>query len=217
VYNARFAWAAQPTHVRLFIVYLIVAACITTILSLRLVRRLWTTRRPRMQISLQDICDGVIGADLLAQSALSNGVVYESSGGLGVSGQAASAKITRNEFLRTVQAAESRFSYLWDMCYVDVESLKKVATFTLLLSFLVVVYGAFPTFRDFCNNSKLTAVSCLVSAIELLLARFALGLSFCAALYLISCSFDLVMVRRKTRWTYLSALLKSELDFGVIS
>ena len=71
MYNTHLSWVTEPIHVRLFILYLLVVICITLVRTKKLV---WSLYMPgaRKQISLDNIRDGTVDANLLAQSALAN-------------------------------------------------------------------------------------------------------------------------------------------------
>ena len=75
-----------------------------------------------------------------------------------------------------MQAAENRFLYPWEVCTAEVKSTKRLAVLTLLLSFLVVSYGAFSTFSKAFNNTNITGTQALIKTGFRLLDRLAYGL-----------------------------------------
>jgi hypothetical protein len=113
--------------------------------------------------------------------------------------------------LRTVEAAESRFLYLWEMCHASVKSIRRMVLLTLLSSALVVVYGAFPTWGDEFNNGTIVGSMALFETADKLFARLALGLSVCVILYAASSFFEGAITRRRTQWKYNCVRWKNDL------
>jgi hypothetical protein len=152
----------------------------------------------RKRVSLRDIRDGIIMPELLAESALENRIVcdvpsdHDPETPLPVEAEAT--------FLRTVQAAENRFLYLWEVCSAEVKSTKRLAVLTLLLSFLVVSYGAFSTFSETYNSANITGTQALIKTGFRLLDRLAHGLLVCTALYGTAILFEGALMRRRNSW-----------------
>jgi hypothetical protein len=211
--EAHLYWASQPTHVRLFLLYLFGVAAVGVVNAVKLARLLYSIPGQRAGISFEEMIFKDVGAkDALAESALGGrGLAYMSLEAWHNETQSAILKIDGSQVLRRVEAAGNRFDYLWGGCHADVTALRRASTPVLLLSLLVVVYGAFPTFHDFCNNSKLVPLDCLILTLDQLLTRLALGLGCCLALHLAANWFDRALIRRKTRWKYFSESLKTEL------
>lgn len=204
-------WVYEPIHVKLFFLYLLAVICISTVLLMKLTYRLFSLPG-RERISFQNLRDGAVNTDLLAESALANRVLDEpvagESGGTDITRHTDSQKAT----LRAAGAAARKFSYLWEMCYVRVQSIKRLVSLTLLVSFLILVYGFVPAWGNEFENANVTGMHALFNAIPELLARLALGLFSCAALYGAASFFEGVLARRKAYWTYVSDKLKDEMS-----
>jgi hypothetical protein len=197
----RFNWAVEPLHVRLFILYLFVAVIVTIVRSLKLTRRIYTLQK-RNGVSLRDISHGGISANELAQFALTNRLLVEPSPFVGDYGSGDAETSGEKPTLRTLQIADTKFRYLWQLGSVDVAFMKKLVRLTLLLSLLLVVYGAFPTWSEEFNDHNVTGTVALHRAAGDLLARVTIGVTVSVLIYMVSILFDGSLRRRKTRWRY---------------
>lgn len=191
----RLQWMAQGWLVRLFILYLLSVVCISLIRSIRLAWRLhsFPGRKP---VSLQEISDGVVSGEMLAQSALSNKVLWKSV-----------LEAGRRELSGTLQLADSRFTYLWDLCCIDVKSIRRSIHLILLLSSTLVLWTLFPTWEA-GHQGRTTGTWALFHAIDLTFAWLGLALFVCSFLYALYSRFEGTMMRRKASWSYLRARLE---------
>jgi hypothetical protein len=180
VYSTPWNWAIEPLHVRLFVLYLLGAGCFTLWRSVNLMRRLFSI-------------------DRVTKAALRNDVSLGPRPGER-SSSTEPKTVGSVDVFRREQAAECEFSVLSEACDADIASINRLVTLTLYLSLLVVVYGAFPTWADEFNNSKVTGNMALHSAVEKLFARFTLGLSTSILLYAASSFFVGNLARRRIKW-----------------
>jgi hypothetical protein len=196
-------WFGQPIHVRLFIVYLAVVACIALTYSLRLFWQLYSLRN-REVFSLQTIRDRAISADLLADYALANRVRCERPlEAKRTQDLASEARGKGTDLL--LQSAESRFRYLWEISYAKVGAIRRLVPLSLLLCILTVIYGAYPTFSAAFGSGSVTGRLALYETGAALLDRLSLGLFVCAILYVISTYFEGVLKHRRACWEYFYA------------
>jgi hypothetical protein len=200
---ASIEWFGQPTHVRLFIVYLAVVACIAFRYSLRLFWQLYSLRN-REVLSLQTIRDRAISADLLADYALANRVRSERPAEAKRTPNLPSEARSKGKDL-LLQSAESRFRYLWETSYAKVEAIRRLVPLSLLLSLLTVIYGAYPTFTAVFSSGRVTGRLALYETGAALLDRLSLGIFICAILYVVSSFFEGVLKRRRACWQYFYA------------
>jgi len=112
--------------------------------------------------------------------------------------------------LQAIRAAEARFRYLWEMCDADVRALKRLARLTLLLAFVVIVHGAFPTFRDHYEDKDVVGAYAAFVTLKLLFARLAAGMSVCALLYAVSNVFETALMRRQASWRFMLACIEND-------
>ena len=204
-------WPSQPAHVRLFLVYLAVIVCTTLAYSLMLTSRLYSLRS-RITVSLRTLNGGALDAGLLAEYALANrvrlGPLEEGSHPSDIATRASGELLA----LSTLRSAESKFQYLWEVCDAKIETIRRLAVLTFLLSFLTVIYGAYPTFNAEFGSGNITGSLALYNSMNALLYRFALGLCIGAVLYGLFTLFKGAIERRRTRWKYFCAKLNESLS-----
>ena len=206
-------WPSHPTHVRLFLLCLAVIVCTTLAYSLMLTSRLYSLRS-RTTVSLRTLSGGTLSAELLAEYALANrvrlGPLEEGSLPPDVATRA-SDQLSASSTLRS---AESKFQYLWQICDVKIETIRRLAVLTFLLSFLTVIYGAYPTFNAEFGSGNITGSLALYKSVNALLYRLSLGLCTVAVLYGLFTLFKGAVERRRTRWNYFCAILNERLSKG---
>jgi len=194
-------WVMQPTSVRLLLLGLLGVAAISVVRSARLARRLY--RYSGEPTSLESIVDGRADPDLVAASALAGQALCTTVLGARAVSQPPLDRAGVEGVHCVLRAAENKFSYLWEKCYSDVQSIKSASMFSFLLSLVMVAYGAFPTYSRFYNNSNRPGSLCLFLTVEQLFLLLALGWSCCVALYLAASFFERTLADRKTCWKYL--------------
>jgi hypothetical protein len=179
---------------------------------LRFVRLGWCLYRYWGKTVLPEaFAQGAVAPDLLARYALANRVRCTTVR-LGPSDSGSIAEhACGNRVLCILRVAETSFLYLWEKCHSDVESGKRACVLTLLLSFLVVIYGANPIYHGYREGSRLTGYACLLLTLQQLLSLLAFGLSLCTVLYLVASFFEGTLADRKACWKYFCAKLQNEL------
>lgn len=206
--------AAEPFHSKLFILYLLAVYGTAIVCSLKLVWSLTCFVR-RRRVSWRSIVHEGNKADVLARFVLSNRISVESLADEGVDSIKASSS-TDDAVFRTLRVADSWFLYLLGICNTYVAIMKRLARLTLLVSVLVVAYGACWTWADQFNDRNITGGLALLFAARLLLWRLSLGLCASAILYAISSLFELKLMRRLNSWKYLYSqiILQSSTHFS---
>jgi hypothetical protein len=203
LYSSHFTWAAQPTHVRIFLLYLMAITFWAVWVSFRLIRRLQSVGGPKT-VSIQILSNGEFTSFDLAEFALQNRNRYVELEKPPLATEHGSRK---GESDVVLHLADSYFRYLWGTLSIHVYTLKRVAFLTGLFSIWIIVYGAFPTFWDFRNNSSLLPSDCLVLTLEQLCGRFALGMFISVSLYAVSVFFSQTLASRNSLWTYYHRLV----------
>lgn len=203
-------WVMQPMSVRLFLLGLLGVIIISVARSGRLARRLY--RYSGEPTSPENIVNGKADPDRLAASALAGRVLCRTGLDTRAISQPSMDRVGVGEVPYALRAAESKFSYLWEKCYSDMQSIKRASIFTFLLSLVMVAYGAFPTYSRFYNNSNRPGSLCLFLTAEQLFLLLALGWSSCATLYFASSFFERALAHRKASWKYFCESLRNELS-----
>jgi len=201
-------WAMQPTSVRFLLICICGVVLVSTVRLLRLGMRLY--QYGRKEIAPETICNGGVDADLLAKYALENPRLCTNL--LERCRNNFSDRSAGEKLPYVLRLAESRFAYLWERHHADVKASKRASLLTILLSVVMVSYGAVPIYDEFSNNGKITGLTSLILTIEQLLLLFSLGSSLCAMLYLGSSVFERTLENRRTSWNYVRARLQEELS-----
>ena len=199
-------WAYEyrpPLEEKLFFLYLLWMVVLSAANSVSLVHQLWWFSRDRR--TLPSALGGKDRrADVLATTALTNRLSSDSLIG-------SSQPVDKNDDSRSqiLQEADRRFSYVWEMCAAKIRSAKRHVLLTLLLSVLVLAYGATNISRQIAIDKRVGIGSFSGSVAELLM-QVALGISVCAAIYAVFNVFENALVRRKAAWNYFCAKGKSQ-------
>jgi hypothetical protein len=205
VHNAHLSWVTEPWYMRLCFLYLLAVGCVAIVGGMKLLGLLYSFRR-RKRISVVDILDNVADPDLIARSALAGKIEYE---------QLTPGLVEKEAGIRLLRMEDCRVRYLCEKGNVDIVTIRRLASLTLLLSFLSVVYGAFPTWSNEFNNANIPGNLALVNAAFLSFARLSLGMTVSAVLYAISSFFERVLMNRGASWKRL--YLKSISDLSAWS
>ncbi|HEV7219924.1 MAG TPA: hypothetical protein VGN39_13710 [Terriglobales bacterium] len=179
----------HPWEDRIFVLYLVIALAISLVKWVSLGRQLWAFSISRL-LSLQQHGTSSERAELLARSGLANKLPNE-----------AVAKVSAEDRPAMLQQAESRFLFLWEMCSVKVESLKRLVILTLLLSIFVFVSLTIQFLTDL-TISKATGIAVITGSIAESLTPFSLGILACAVLYAVYGFYRGVLTRRIASWHY---------------
>lgn len=197
---AHLRWATEPMHAKLFIFYLLIVYFLAVVYSVRLV---WALAPLGARLALRNVARGDVTEEILARAALANRVLIEP---IGVGGLESNGTLTPSHekpTLYTLRAVDSRFKDVVGRCQADAAVIKRLSWLTLLVSFLVVVYGAFPTLADQFNDRNVIGSAAILATVDLLLSRLALGLASCAVLYAVSSVSEVTLMRRLNTWQHL--------------
>lgn len=209
MYQNQLAWAAQPTHIRIFLIYLFVVICITAVQLLRLVLVLgWTASRKR--ISVDAILDGSVTYNVLCEAGFAKRLQFSEKEQRRIKELRASQEKS-NMALNVIRAAEPEFAYLSRQSQIRVQLLKFLFQLTLLLSIIVVIYGAYPTWLALYNDGERTGVGALVETGRLLSDRLLVGLLVSAVLLISYGCCERALVIRRAKWSYFVHACKDEL------
>jgi hypothetical protein len=199
------SWGAQLTLVRLALLSQAALVLISLVRFVQSGRRLY--RYSGERILPEHVLRAEADPDLLAAYALARRLPCKAVD------KRANSELPRNpastdKVLLILRAAESRFLYLWENCYADVESAKRASLLSFLLAVVMVTYAALPTFSRYVLNKGAYPLL----AAEHLLVLFTLGCSCCTLLYLASSFFERKLVNRKICWKYFCSRLRDELS-----
>jgi hypothetical protein len=201
-------WVLEPFSTKLFLLGMLAVGLISLVRFVRLARRF----RSRELVLPVTVVRGEADPDALAQSALECAAWCNAVSKSGTISELGTERADGGAILSVLRLAESRFLYLWERCYADVESTKRASLLTFLLSLATVAHGATSTYFGICEDSNLTQVVCLYQTLDQLLVTLALGLSLCAVLYLVSSFFERKLSDRRTCWKYFCSRLRAELS-----
>ena len=200
------SWGAQLTIVRLLLLGQFALVLISAMRFVKWAHRLY--RYSGERILPENVLKGEADPDLLAASALSSGVLCKTVLGGSTNPELSKERASRETVLQILRVAESRFLYLSERCYADVESARMAGLLSFLLSLVMVAYAAFPTFNRYLYNRGAYPLL----AVEHLLILLTVGWSCCTALYFASSFFERKLADRKTCWKYFCSRLKHELS-----
>lgn len=203
----RVFWAELPASVHLLLGGLSIVFVISLFRFGRLTRYLYRT--PDGLVSPEGVVKGESDPDLLAASALASRVPCDDVLQRCSSPEAFTDKVSAQEAIFALKNAENRFLYLWAICHSDVGSIRRASMFSVLLSALMLVFGAWPIYRMYSNESRLSDP--VPETVLQLLAVLKVGLLVSAILYLGSNFFDRTIANRRTCWIYFSERLKNHL------
>jgi hypothetical protein len=204
-------WAFEPPFAALYSMFLGVVGLVTIANALRLSSRVLGGFRSR-RISLLQVLEGSVSAELLARAALCNGLARESLSDPHLQRVDAESHIVLASALSNLQMADGRFNLLWQYSQARVTSTKRLLQLTLIASGLVTVYGLFPTWDYFFVDGSITGAGALARAGQWIAARLTLGLAIAAGVCAVHALFENVLNRRLADWKYFHAIAQHELS-----
>jgi len=202
-------WAYEyrpPLEEKLFFLYLLWMVVLSVAKSVSLAHQLWWFSRDR-QILPSALGGKDRGADVLATAALTNRL--SSDPALIGSSQPVDKNDDSRSRSQILQEADRRLSYAWEICAAKIRSTKRHIRLTLLLSVLVLAYGATNISRQIAIDKRV-GIGSFSSSVAELLMQVALGISVCAAIYAVFNPFENALVRRKAAWKYFCEKSKSQ-------
>ena len=211
LHDMKLHWNTAPLYAAVFFLYLLVTAGVASIRGLRLAWHLYAFRG-HGPVSLESIRSRALDSEYLAKSALANRVRCEAARGGNSNSHEPQDRASEQAALRILQIADTKFLHALEISEAKVASIQRLSWLTLLISFLVFVFGIFPSYGDAFNNHNVTGIQALFTAMAELLARLALGLGIATFLYAISSFFEGALMQRRARWKYFCSTVKNELS-----
>lgn len=204
------SWGSQPVVVRWVLFSQFALVIIAAVRFVKSAGRLY--RYSGERILPETVLKGQANPDLLAASALASRALCDAVLQKRASPQFPKEGASTEAILHILRTADSRFGYLWETCYADVESARRASLLTFLLSLVLVAYATSPIYFGCWNNSKLTGSTCVFLTVWNLLVFVAIGWSCSTVLYLASSFFERKLANRKTCWQYFCSRLKNDLS-----
>jgi hypothetical protein len=200
------SWGAQLTVVRLILLSQFALVLISAVRFVKSARRLY--RYSGESILTEDIIKGDADPDQLAASALGSRLPCKAILEYRASSKIYRERTSAEKVPQVLRVAKSRFQYLWERCYADVESGMRASLLSFLLSLVMIAYAAIPTFNRYIYNRGAYPFR----AVAHLLVLLTLGWSCCTVLYFASSLFKRKLAERKTDWRYFCSILDNELS-----
>ncbi len=187
-YQYRPSWEAS-----FLVLYLLLVFVVGIVKAVRLGMRLWWFW-PRRRDSLLQTDDENKKADLLAASALAN--------------RKLPPQFEMGASMPSLQIAESRLLYLWEMSSAEANSIKRLAVQTLLLSTLVLVTL---TVRELTTiaSARIYGIDAFAGGTARALPLFAGGVFVSLVLYAVYSLFEGILAHRRASWNYFCARVKN--------
>lgn len=209
-------WRGEPFFIRIFLLYLIVVACITIVRFVRVVSRVHRVRR-RKPIRLESVAAAGLTPEQVAEAALKSQLYITLPSADHSDSKRLPLSSTDGEAIQaTLQGADKRFSYLWESTLVMVKSTEKLAWLTFFSTLLTGLVGATfianGIFFSWPEAGNIPLRIVMRESIALLLARLTLGLVVCLFLYMQSSLLDGLMQRRRISWQYIVHQFKDEVS-----
>jgi len=203
-------WVMEPEGVKLLILGAVGVVSLSVVQSARLARRLY--RLTRSGVSPESIGRPGADPDVLAAFALAGRVWGGAALGSRADIESSLRAADSERILSILRATNDKFLLVWERCHADLVLIKRSSVFVLLLSSIMVLYGACQTYNDFFNGSNRTGAYCIFLTVDEVFRTLALGLSCCAVLYLISSFLERTLADRRSSWNYFCSKLKNELS-----
>ncbi len=186
-----------PLHSRLFEFFVVFAVVFLVVRSFQLAWNLWLSRHRSRAVSKNS---ATLNADSIARAALV-GRRLESQLPLEPN---ENAMRTSPALFSTLAESEIRFDYLFAACSARVQSLRKLAVLTLIISALETTWGLV---NDLAYIAKYnSSVWSGIRALSENLTPFAVGL---LVLYAAYAFYEGVLQRRKAKWQYYCSTFRS--------
>ena len=202
-------WSAAPTSVRLLLFYLCLVLIWAFSRALRLVRRSYSLAE---HLSLDDLRGGSSNPDVFAERAFANRVRCGSVAAATRELDKWRNTIGNQAALEKLQMANIKFRFILAWADIQIAEIKKLFWISALLSSFVFAFSAFPTWREFFDDSKLTALEALMEAMPGLFDWASLALATCTILYAIWAFMHGTLRRRQARWEYFYSRAYGELS-----
>ena len=177
-------------------VYLVAICCVTVISLVRFLRVEWRLHRDSgTRIELEAMLTEPPGAALLAQAGLANRIPVEDL-------ENRHNPESAEQMLYISREAQRHFSYLWEGCAVTLKSIRRAYVLVAVLSVLMVIEGAYPTYLGCFNNNNVTAAYCMVVTGNRILQAASVALLMCVAIFLMAGMLDRTLHLRRISWNH---------------
>ena len=187
-------WRPTPWETQLFFLYWLVIMLVTATRVLILVRQLSSFGSFKKRLSH----DGVAPTpESLAASALGSRPLPAT----------AEIEQDRTGLRSVIEQADARFIYMWRTCSAEIESMSRLARFTLLLSALTSVL-ALMRWATRIVEQKSFAIWVVAQNIRDWMTPLCLGLIACVVMYAVTGFYEGVLARRRIAWEYFCARVK---------
>jgi hypothetical protein len=197
-------WIEEPLVVKLFLFVLLVIVVLAVVRLGRTASRLYVSSR---RVSAEEIFRRGITADDLANYALSNRAFSKAQ----LSDHLSAVQGMRTEGdARALRAGEIRFTYLCEKSLAEISSVKTATQLLFLLCWIMVSFGAIPTYHWMCNDSNLPSQICQMQALDQILKTLCTGLGLCALLHVLSGRVERKLRERRAEWVYFFAAKRAD-------
>ena len=203
-------WSAAPSSIRILLFYLSLVLIWVAIRALRLSWRLFSFYRKR--VSIEDLRSESVSPDSFADCAFANRINRVISNDSAPSDRSRGAAAGNETVHRALRRADIKFRYLFGTYDGEIAAVRKLLWLSALICSFLFVSGAFPTWREFFYNSKLTSFGALLEAMPRLFDWASLALGAWAILYAIWAFLDGILAQRRVFWEYLYSRTSSELS-----
>jgi hypothetical protein len=188
------AWINPGPIPQLFLIYLLAITCISLIQMFRLTIHMWSFRRRKESLN-----DEKSNIETFSKAALKGRLETEGT----------RETMNGSTVLFTADRVETRFVYLWEICYAKVRATKMLVFLTVIIAFCMAAWWGF----NICNELKWEESAAVIvnEAIDLLI-MMTLALFVSAIFYALSSCFESILNRRRRDWNYFKAMLKEDLS-----
>jgi hypothetical protein len=187
-----FLWMMEPPHAQLFYAVLAVVCIVSlaqaTLLSVAVFGLPRLKRRSREALGAEERA----AVDLAAAGL---------AGRIGQDGRRFLGSVpARTEWERVLREADAHFSFEWQMAYARVSATREFAKLAVLLSVLVVSFGAYSTLFLSIYEINIPVATALLRGLRVLMTRLTIGLAVSIALCAMAMVFNGRLIRRKASW-----------------
>ena len=193
--SERFFWVMQPQAGKLLILAILGLVVLSAIRLGRLAHRLYWAPGRGIRTN------GLEGELTKTETLIASAITGQMRAPQGQDSDELASRANREKAERVLKRSDRRFQSLWERHNAELASIRRLCGVIALLSFTTVLCTATQTFNNFFNNSNRTGAYSLFLTLEELFRTLTIGLSSCAAIYLVSASLERTLADRKAHWT----------------